>query len=414
MTQRLAQAAEIRLGRQRAPQYENGDSMVPYLRSANVVNGDLDLTDVKSMNFDLSEQAIFGLQAGDVLMTEGSGSAETVGTSAVWRSDLPGTVCFQNTLLRLRPRPGVTDGRFLAWWCRHAHASGRIAAVSSGANIQHVGSDGLKDLPILVPALCEQRRIADFLDDRVAHIDQIIAARGTQIDLMDEEARSTSDALLAPLQATWVRLGLLIRSVEQGWSPQCDAVPADDNEWGVLKVGAVQPGWFDPSENKRLPNGEPPRAEYEVRADDLLVTRANTPERVGFFTVVPAGVRDRLLLCDKIMRIRVEERLDPQFVALVGQSRRARTELIIAGTGTSGSMVNIRGDDVRSMAIPLLPIGVQSALVAAWRASIEDAASRRVQVARSIELLKEYKQSLITAAVTGELDVTTAGSGIPS
>lgn len=157
---RLAQAAEVRLGRQRAPQYEQGDHVVPYLRSANVVDGGLDLTDVKAMNFDPPEQAIFGLADGDVLMTEGSGSAETVGTSAVWRADLPGIVCFQNTLLRVRPRSGVTDGRFLAWWARHAHASGQIAAVSSGANIQHIGSDGLKDLRIHVPELEEQRRIA--------------------------------------------------------------------------------------------------------------------------------------------------------------------------------------------------------------------------------------------------------------
>ena len=85
MSFRLAQVAEVRLGRQRAPQYENGDHLLPYLRSANVVDGRLDLTDVKSMNFEPAEQAIFGLADGDVLMTEGSGSAETVGTSAVWR-----------------------------------------------------------------------------------------------------------------------------------------------------------------------------------------------------------------------------------------------------------------------------------------------------------------------------------------
>ena len=187
----LSQAAEVRLGRQRAPQYEVGDHQVPYLRSANVIDGRLDLDDVKSMNFTPAEQAIFALEPGDVLMTEGSGSAETVGTSAVWQGQLTPPVCFQNTLLRLRPRAGITDGRYLAWWARHAHGSGLIAAVSSGANIQHLGSDGLKRLQVDVPPLEEQRRIADFLDDQVARIDRIIAARRDQ-QILAREAHSTS------------------------------------------------------------------------------------------------------------------------------------------------------------------------------------------------------------------------------
>ncbi len=226
---RLAQAAEVRLGRQRAPQYEQGDHVVPYLRSANVVDGGLDLTDVKAMNFDPPEQAIFGLADGDVLMTEGSGSAETVGTSAVWRADLPGIVCFQNTLLRVRPRSGVTDGRFLAWWARHAHASGQIAAVSSGANIQHIGSDGLKDLRIHVPELEEQRRIADFLDDRVARIDQIITARRTQIDYIRESASAIA------LETVLASRGIpQPASVEHGW--EREHVPSS---WRVTTLGRV-------------------------------------------------------------------------------------------------------------------------------------------------------------------------------
>lgn len=69
----LSQVAEVRLGRQRTPEFAVGDHLVPYLRSANVLDGALDLRDVKSMNFTPGEQALFGLRDGDVLVTEAAG-----------------------------------------------------------------------------------------------------------------------------------------------------------------------------------------------------------------------------------------------------------------------------------------------------------------------------------------------------
>src|SRR5690242_11630995 len=115
--------------------------MVPYLRSANVIDGALDLSDVKEMNFTPQEQRFFSLREGDILVTEGSGSLRTVGASAVWRNNLPGTVCFQNTLLRIRPRSCETDPKFLEWWCRFAYADGLFASVGGGVNIFHLSAE---------------------------------------------------------------------------------------------------------------------------------------------------------------------------------------------------------------------------------------------------------------------------------
>ena len=79
---------------------------------------------------------------------------------------------------------------------------------------------------VWLPGVEEQRRIADFLDDRVARIDHIITARRHQSGLIDEHVRSLCDDLLTNVRAPWVRLGAFIRSIEQGWSPQCEAVQA--------------------------------------------------------------------------------------------------------------------------------------------------------------------------------------------
>lgn len=318
---------------------------------------------------------------------------------------------FAGFLVRFRPAPGA-DPRFLNYALRAKSTQDQIKAEAVTSTIQNFNADRYANLAIPDATAEEQRRIADFLDDRVARIDQIITARRRQIALVDEQIRSLSDELLDGLHEPWGRLGSFVRRIEQGWSPQCDAVQASASEWGVLKVGAVQPGWFDGSENKRLPDNEQPKPEYEVRAGDLLVSRANTPQRVGFFAVVPSDVRPRLILCDKIMRIDVDETFDPAFVALVGQSRRTRDGFTLAGTGTSGSMVNIRGDDVRDMAIPVLSRDSQGELVHLWRSQSRELQSSKALLNQSIDLLSEYKQSLIAAAVTGELGVTTASSAI--
>src|SRR5215831_13425189 len=126
----LPEIAEVTIGRQRSPKNANGPHMVPYMRAANVKDGQLLLDDVLQMNFDLTEQQTFGLQAGDVLVTEGCGSLGELGASARWSEQIPGVVCFQNTLLRLRAIESCALPEFIEQWARWAHKSGIWAGVA--------------------------------------------------------------------------------------------------------------------------------------------------------------------------------------------------------------------------------------------------------------------------------------------
>lgn len=407
---RLAQVADVRLGRQRAPQYEQGEHVVPYLRSANVVDGHLDLNDVKSMNFDPVEQTIFGLSDGDVLMTEGSGSAETVGTSAVWNADLPGTVCFQNTLLRLRPRAEVTDGRFLAWWARHAHASGQIAAVSSGANIKHIGSDGLKDLRIHVPALHEQRRIADFLDDRVARIDQIITARRQQSMAGENlfQARkesllySTPEAASLPLR----RLRCLVQTGPFGSQLHSDEYVEDG--WPVVNPACISRGRLHELRGMSVDEEVRARlARHVLREGDIVFGRRGELGRAGLVTSSEVG-----WVCGTgslLVRL-FDDRARPAFIMNLLSTSRVRHYFQLQSVGST--MDNLNTDILLSVPLMLPAVEQQDGILDAVEVLESESAKALRDVERSIDLLAEYRQSLITAAVTGEIDVTTAGSGI--
>lgn len=164
--------------------------MVPYLRAANVKDGSLDLSDVMAMNFTPDEQRIFALRPGDVLVTEGSGSLKAVGAAAVWTGEMFGTVCFQNTLLRIRPRPGLADGKFLEWWARSTFASGEFASIATGANIYHLSAERVRSLLTRFPNLDEQRRIADHLAAETNIIDRVIATRRRQTELLAERRQA--------------------------------------------------------------------------------------------------------------------------------------------------------------------------------------------------------------------------------
>lgn len=162
-------AFDITIGRQRSPQHESGEHMVQYLRSANVTLDGVDVSDVKMMNFDPREQGKFSLEAGDVLVSEASASASAVGIPAVWNRQLPGVVCFQNTLLRYRAIDGVTLPGFTEQYCRWAFESGRFLSAASGTNIRHIGLRGATAMSVSLPTTDEQR----IFVERVSAMDAV-------------------------------------------------------------------------------------------------------------------------------------------------------------------------------------------------------------------------------------------------
>ena len=95
---KVSDAGESQMGRQRAPKYAKGILPRPYLRAANVFDGYIDFSDVKTMDFNDDDFMKFHLEPGDVLIVEGG----SIGQSAIYTGEIS-NACFQNTLLRFRP-----------------------------------------------------------------------------------------------------------------------------------------------------------------------------------------------------------------------------------------------------------------------------------------------------------------------
>lgn len=188
---RAHQAFEFSTGVRRTPDRANGPNMTRYLRSANVGYGSLDLSDVLEMNYEPHEREKFSLRNGDVLVSEGSASAKAVGMPAIWRDEIPGPVCFQMTLLRLRAIAEVCTPDFAFQWCLWAYEAGRFLDVANGTNIKHISARRSSQMPVRLPSLMRQREIALELDSLGA---QLTSMRSELVQL-----RSFRSALLSSL-----------------------------------------------------------------------------------------------------------------------------------------------------------------------------------------------------------------------
>lgn len=399
---RLGTLAEVTLGRQRSPEHEVGAYMTPYLRAANVKDGHLDLSDVKEMNFTPREQVTFDLRRGDVLVTEGAGSLAAVGAAAVWREDLAGTVCFQNTLVRLRPRPGI-DARFLAWWARHAYADKRFAAEATGVNIFHLGVARVRSIEAPAPPLNEQRRIADFLDAETTRIDAVISARRRQLALLDEREVAIIEYVLGETDGNLSRLARFA-AVRTGLTVDAArAETADDVVRPYLRVANVQHGHLDLATvtSVRVPRLLASRS--TLVPGDVLMTEGGDIDKLGRGTVW-RGEISGCLHQNHVFAVRPGPAIDPDFVAYLTRTSRARAYFESSGV-QSTNLASTSASKVGDFMIPVMSMREQRRVVAQVSDGLGKVRGLRTSFVRQIALLRERRQALITVAVSGQLDI---------
>lgn len=249
-------------------------------------------------------------------------------------------------------------------------------------------------LPVPLPTADEQRRIATILD----HADALRAKRRQVLAHLDALTQSTFYDMFGDTPGS-TPLGQLLTHIETGVSPKCEARPADADEVGVLKLGAVTYGDFRPSENKAFTGDLGILKGTEVRRGDVLMTRKNTPELVGAVALV-GNVRAGLHLPDLVFRLTLDEsQVTGEYLQAQMMSRTTRARVRALAGGSAQSMSNISMARLRGLGIAAPPMERQTE----FGNRVQAIRALREKVLADVRAMDELFASLQSRAFRGEL-----------
>ena len=162
-----------------------------------------------------------------------------------------------------------------------------------------------------------------------------------------------------PHEWRWAQIDEVILDINSGWSPKCEnELIQEISDWGVLKTTAVQQLSFQPNEHKKLPDKLEPRPEHLTAIGDILITRAGPKNRVGIVCAVNQEA-ERLMISDKIIRLKLIDEVDPNYIALALSTDISAAQFGLKKTGMADSQVNISQAVVKKILIPLPPLETQ-------------------------------------------------------
>ena len=325
---------------------------------------------------------------------------------------IDGPIWPNNHIHVLKPRSGV-DAAWLAYALNDVDYSLYVA----GTTRDKLTQGALMSIALLVPSLAEQRAISRLLDKEIARIDALIAEQEGLVEILRERRRAVIEQAVVnqnishgarrqpPVSAFLVPLRRLLRSVESGVSVNSGSRPAMSGELAVLKTGVVLRGTFAVEENKVVDEPEEiSRLSCPVRGESLIVSRMNTPSLVGAAAYVPLA-HDWLFLPDRLWQVTFNDRASAKFVDYWTKTRHYREQVESACVGTSSSMQNISRGDFASLTIPL-PERLEQDLVVAYLDEQTQKTDALIAEAEGIvAVAKERRSALISAAVTGQIDV---------
>jgi type I restriction enzyme S subunit len=290
-----------------------------------------------------------------------------------------------------------------------------------GSKMPRASWESLGSMPLVIPPLLEQASIVSFLDVETAKIDTLISNQEKLIKLLAEKRQATiSHAVtkglnpnvpmkdsgvewLGEVPEHWEVVGLTkyIESVVdyRGKTP----TKVDD---GIFLVTA-----------KNIRNGEidyDSSQEYIASEEYVDVMRRGKPEigDVLFTTEAPLGQvaqidRTDIALAQRVIKFRGNtERLNNEFLKYWIMGSHCQFNLMQLATGSTA--LGIKGSKVGQVQLCLPPIQEQVEIISYLKREFPLLDGLSAEAVRGIELLKERRGALISAAVTGKIDVRQA------
>jgi len=302
------------------------------------------------------------------------------------------------------------EPRFIHYLLRSEPLIAEYAKRSKGIrpNQWDLPFDEFKAIEVTLPPVEEQRKIADFLDDQVARIDVAIVGKRQEAAAQEEMYWSRlaqavgaepTPSFLEGLEGEGVRLGLLCNRMVAGGTPTSsdESLWADDGvPW--ISIGDMVDGGVTESTEKTVSAAGLSQARLQVQPEGALLLAMYASVGKVSLSGMPA------VWNQAILGLTLREGVPQDFV--VAWLELARPSL--PAIARSATQDNLNADQVRRLRVPRMDSAGMEAVARARSGARTWLAQSSQKIEQSVALLEERKRSLITAAVTGELDVTAA------
>ena len=395
------------------------EGMIVLRSTEQTVNGNWVIEDPARRKLSVREASAAQLELHDLVVTKSSGSELHIGKTSIVDERVTGLrCCFSNFMQRLRIAP--PNNPRLYWRLLNSPVAREqlVFLSSTTTGLGNLNGSILGAIRVPVASDSEQRSIAAFLDRETARIDALVAKKERVIELLQEK-----------------RTALITRAVTKGLDPK---VPMKDS--GVEWLGEI-PGHWEVERIKwaaRMESGHTPDKKVEsywvggdipwvslgdtgqLREVDYIADTAvmTTSDGIAHSSahILPAGTvvfsRDASIGLCAITRAGMavsqhfigwvcSARLQPEYLLFVLRSMTQELERL-----TMGATVRTIGmPDVRSLVTPIPPVPEQKRIVLHVQKNRSKIDALVAKVRDAIDRLKELRTALISAAVTGKIDV---------
>ena len=360
----------------------------------------------------------FSLMRGDVLITNDSETPTDIAVPTVVVEDLPGVVCGYH-LAHIRPG-ARSDGMYLARAFESAGLREQFQIAANGITRFGLTSHAIGVGVFPLPPLAEQRAIAAFLDRETETIDELLGKKERLVELLREK-----------------RTSLISRAVTKGLRPD-----ATMKETGIEWLGAVPAHW-ELAELGRVGEFLKGRGgtklderetgvpcirygdlhtchDYFIRQARSYVEREDsvnyTPIRYGDILFAASGetveeigksavnlLRSEAVCGGDVILFRSWRDCVPRFMGYAVDSPHAVYQKATMGLGFIVALICIH--HLRLLRVPLPPPREQVAIADHLDRETREFDELIEKIGRAVKCLLEYRSALISAAVTGRIDV---------
>ena len=340
-----------------------------------------------------AEFGYHGVREGDLAIHAMDGFAGAIGVS-----DSDGKV---SPVVHLYDA-GLGDARFFAYALREAARAGFVTSLAKGIRERSTSFDpqtlAAMDLPVPQPIM--QRRIADYLDRETATIDALIEKQNALLLLLRERRSQLPTRVLSEVAGTRMQLRHVVADITDcpHWTPE----QADSFDYAAVRSGSIRNGMYRHSASVPVD-----RETFIARHGAKVV-----PGNVLFAREAPAGeaclVPDDFQLC-----------LGQRTVLIECDSKKLLPELVVANIYTRGvqdyfanasfgsTVANVRLPVLRATRVVVPPLNEQREIAEHLDRETAKIDALIAKAERFIELAQERRAALITAAVTGQIEIPT-------